>query len=72
MNADPHGNGSVKDQITARRYEHSERVGLNKEDHARLEMLNSTMDLKYPRSGRRFVLDEAEELLEEIEKIRGQ
>lgn len=59
--------------LLAKKYA-SERVGLNKEDHARLEMLNSTMDLKYPRytEGDFRVLDEAEELLEEIEKIRGQ
>ena len=50
-----------------------ERVNLDKEDNARLEMLNHTMDLKYPRyTAKDFeMLDEAEELLKEIEKIRG-
>ena len=64
----------VYDRVTllAKKYA-SERVGLNKEDHARLEILNSTMDLKYPRYTEEDfrALDEADELLKEIEKIRG-
>ena len=69
-----HFDQDAYDRVTllAKKYA-SERVELNKEDHARLEMLNSTMDLKYPRYTREDfrVLDEAEELLKEIEKIRG-
>ena len=63
------------DRVTllAKKYA-SESVRLDKEDNARLEMLNYTMDLKYPRyTAQDFkTLDEAEELLKEIKKLRGE
>jgi hypothetical protein len=46
---------------------------LNKEDGARLEILNQCIDLKYPRYTDRDLaaLEEAEELLAELDKVRG-
>ena len=48
-------------------------VMFSREDGARLEMLNQTLDLKYPRYTAKDLesLDEAEELLREIERIGG-
>lgn len=51
----------------------SERVALNREDHARLEMINQEMDLKFPRYSVEDwgILDEAKSLLRELANHSG-
>lgn len=52
----------------------TETLSLSKEDGARLEILNQSMDLKHPRYTEKdwAALEEAEKLLAELEKIKGE